>query len=566
MPELIVRTGTSAGRQFSLDKDAEVGRGAESGVSLPDAGVSRRHAKLGRRSGVWYVEDLGSQNGTALNGRRLERESRLKDGDTLSFGGVLCAFQDEGSSLEGSVILSNVGHAVVGARDADAAMSGLFTLEKKESLADRARRLQLVYDVGSAVSATLDEDEMLELVLAKVFDVFPKADRGFVMLLDHPGGALKPRAMKTRSGAPAAITMSHTIADDVVKNRRGVLSVDAMTDDRFQEGVSIQMLGIRSLVCVPLLARDEVFGLLTLYSQNLDSRFEADDMSLLLALGAQVGLALANVRLHQRIVEQELLRHDLALARRVQAGFLPRCAPEVAGWAFAAHYAPALEVSGDFYSFIPLEGRHMGVAIGDVSGKGVSAALLMARLTSELRAQALSRTDPSEILARVNASLTPELDDGMFATLALLVLDADSGKVSLASAGHLPPLVRRIDGRVEPIPAPPNLAIGVQEDAEFQGETFRLRDGETVVLFTDGISEAERNGVLFGEQRLMETIAAGEGEPGGIVARVLLAVEGFLQGTPAGDDVTLVAVGPVPSAVPRAAHASPRHASSGSRT
>lgn len=558
MPELIVRTGTSAGRTFPLERDVEVGRGAASGVSVSDAGISRRHAKIFRRSGIWYVQDLGSQNGTALNGRRLERESRLKDGDTLSFGGVLCAFLDENASLSGSVILSNVGHAVVVARDAGAAMSELLMIEKKESAVERALRFQLVYDVGAAVSATLDEDEMLELVLAKVFDVFPKADRGFVMLLDGPGGALKPRAMKTRSGAPVSITMSHTIAEDVVKNRRGVLSVDAMTDARFQQGVSVQMLGIRSLVCVPLLARDEVFGLLTLYSQNLDSRFEADDMSLLLALGAQVGLALANVRMHQKIVEQELLRHDLALARRVQAGFLPRSAPEVAGWAFAAHYAPALEVSGDFYSFIPLEGRLMGVAIGDVSGKGVSAALLMARLTSELRAQALSRTDPAEILERVNRALTPELEDGMFATLALLVLDADTGRVDLASAGHLAPLVRRIDGTVEPIPAPPNLPIGIQEDAEFKGESFHLLDGESVVLFTDGISEAERNGVLFGEPRLIESIAGGSAAPDGILARVLAAVEDFLQGTPAGDDVTLVCLGPFQSSAPQPARTARR--------
>ena len=557
MPELIVRTGTSAGRRFALEKDADVGRGATSGVSLAEADVSRRHATLFRRGGDWFVKDLGSQNGTALNGLRLERETRLKDGDTLSFGGVRCSFADEQESLSRSVIISDVRHAVVGARDAGEVLSSLLT-SGSESVAERARRLQLVYDVGAAVSATLDEDEMLGLVLAKVFDVFPKADRGFVMLLDGPGGELKPRAMKTRSGAPASITMSNTIAEDVVKNRRGILSVDAMEDDRFREGLSVQMLGIRSVVCVPLLVRDEVFGLLTLYSENLNSRFEADDMSLLLALGAQVGLALANVRLHQKIVEQELLTHDLALARRVQAGFLPRSAPEVEGWGFAAHYAPALEVSGDFYSFLALEGRHVGVAIGDVSGKGVSAALLMARLTSELRAQAVSRTDPAEILARVNAALTPELDDGMFATLALLVLDAGTGRVSLASAGHPPPLLRRVDGRVEPVPAPSNVPIGVQGDASFSGKSFGLAEDETVVLFTDGISEAERNGVLFGEQRLMKTIASAGPAPGEVLACILSAVEGFLRGTPPGDDVTLVCFGPSRSGVSQAARTAPQ--------
>jgi sigma-B regulation protein RsbU (phosphoserine phosphatase) len=543
MPELIVRTGACSGKQFPLEGDVEVGRGIVSGVSLPDADVSRRHATLFLRGGDWFVKDLGSQNGTSLNGLRLEREARLQDGDTLSFGGVLCSFADEEASLSASVIISDVGHAVVGARDASGVLSSLLTSES-ESVAERARRLQLVYDVGAAVSATLDEDEMLALVLAKVFDVFPQADRGFVMLLEGPDGALKARAMKTRSGAPASITMSSTIAEDVVKNRRGVLSVDAMEDDRFREGLSVRLLGIRSVVCVPLLARDEVFGLLTLYSENLSSRFEADDMSLLLALAAQVGLALANVRLHRRVVQQELLTHDLALARRVQAGFLPRSAPEVEGWGFAAHYAPALEVSGDFYSFLALEGRHVGVAVGDVSGKGVSAALLMARLTSELRAQAVSRTDPAEILARVNAALTPELDDGMFATLALLVLDAETGRVRLASAGHPPPLLRRADGRVEPMPAPPNVPIGVQADAVFPGKSFGLSEGETVVLFTDGISEAERNGVLFGEQRLRETITSAGPAPGEVLACILSAVELFLQGTPPGDDVTLVCFGP----------------------
>lgn len=559
MPELIVKTGTSAGRRFLLKGDVEVGRGGKTGVSVSDAGVSRRHAKLSQKSGVWYVQDLGSGNGTALNGRRLKRESRLKDGDTLSFGGVVCSFADEDESLSRSVIMSDVRLTVVGARDAGDVVSSLLT-SGKESVAERARRLQLVYDVGAAVSATLDEDKMLALVLTKVFDVFPQADRGLIMLLEGPDGALKPRAVKTRSGAHASITMSNTIAEDVVKNRRGILSVDALEDARFREGKSVQMLGIRSVVCVPLLARDEVFGLLTLYSENLNSRFEADDMSLLLALAAQVGLALANVRLHRQIVQQELLTHDLALARRVQAGFLPRGAPEVKGWGFAAHYAPALEVSGDFYSFLALEGRHMGVAIGDVSGKGVSAALLMARLTSELRTQAVSRTEPGEILARVNAALTPELDDGMFATLALLVLDADSGQVRLACAGHPPPLVRRADGRVEPVPAPPNVPIGLQGKAVFRGKTFQLAEDETVVLFTDGISEAERNGVLFGEQRLIQTIASAAAAPGEILACILLAVERFLKGTPPGDDVTLVCFGPSRSRVPQEVPTAPQTA------
>ena len=199
----------------------------------------------------------------------------------------------------------------------------------------------------------------------------------------------------------------------------------------------------------------------------------------------------------------------------------------------------------------------MGVAIGDVSGKGVSAALLMARLTSELRAQAVSRTDPAEILARVNAALTPELDDGMFATVVLLVVDADTGRVSLASAGHPPPLLRRADGTVEPMSAPPNVPIGVQGDAEYPGETFGLGKGETVILFTDGISEAERNGVLFGEQRLMEAIASAGPAPGEVLARILSAVEDFLQGAPPGDDVTLVCFGPSRPPVPRAARTAP---------
>lgn len=545
MPELIVQSGASSGARFPISSEAEIGRGSQAAVPLKDASVSRRHAVVSPGPDGWTLRDLGSQNGTLVNGKSVEGAQRLADGDRVTVGTVECLFRlDEEETPPGELsrvlLVPDLPQPVLAARSAVGA--SVLSRASHESAEAWSRRLQLVYDVGLALGGTLEEDAMLAKVLEKVFEVFPKADRGFVMVYDAGKDALTSKAAQTRKGGGAEISMSTTIVWDAIRNRRAILSVDAMNDDRFDEGMSVQLLGIRSVVCVPMLKGDDVFGVITLYTADTRSQFDADDMAVLLAIAGQAALALSNVRLHRRVVAEEAIRHDFALARKVQERFLPQSRPEVPGWDFRAHYAPALEIGGDYYAFLRLDDTHVGLAIGDVSGKGVSAALFMARLGSEMRLHAVGRTDPSEILARVNDTLAGEAEDGMFVTASLLVLDTATGLVRFANAGHLLPLVRRASGTVERAAGVANVPLALSPGALFPGGSFALSPGEAVVLYTDGVSEAPRGSDLFGEGRLLEAIRGAGGAAENIMAEVLVSVTAHLGGEPPADDLTLVCV------------------------
>jgi sigma-B regulation protein RsbU (phosphoserine phosphatase) len=545
MPVLTVKSGTLAGRRFEFQKNVEVGRAALIDVELTDPSVSRRHALFAFRVGTWILTDLGSQNGTAVNGKRLREPTALRDGDEIRFGAVVVEFRNPPSGPKrpiSSVSLSDLGQTVLQSLKATSGVDALLSAESGSP--DVARRLQLVYDVGTVLSNTLDEEPLLGRILDELFAVFPKADHGFILLHDAATGDVSTAAVRSRS-AESPLSMSRTIVQDVIRNRRGVLSLDALIDERFPQSESIQLLGIRSLVCVPMLAHDEIPGVITLYSSAMAQSFDRDDMALLLAIAAQAGLALSRARLHALAVKQEVFQRDLALARRIQARFLPKGTPDVPGWAFSDHYAPALEVGGDYFGYLELPRPFVGVAIGDVSGKGVSAALVMAKLGSEVRYHSVGRTDPAEILGRVNRALADDLEDGVFVTASLLVLDVETGNARLATAGHPAPLLRRASGDVSPAPVSGGLPLGVAGATVFGASSFALGPGDVAVLYTDGVTEAaNQSGALFGEERMRKAVAAAPGAPDPVLRAILGAVTRFAGNEPPSDDITLVCLGP----------------------
>jgi len=549
MPVLIVKSGSLSGRRFEFRTDVEIGRAALVDVSLPDPSVSRRHASISAREGGWALTDLGSQNGTAVNGKRTREPMALRDGDEIRVGAVPLLFVDQPLSTPpkrptSSVNLSDAGQPVLQSMKASAAVDAL--LSGTPAATDLGRRLQLLYDVGSVLSTTLDEEALLGRILDELLAVFPKAEHGIVLFHDAASDALTTAAVRSRS-AGGPLSMSRTIVKDVIQNRRGVLSVDALLDARFPEAESIQLLGIRSVVCVPMMAQEEIHGAITLFSADAANAFDRDDMALLLAIAGQAGLALSRARLHERVVRQELLERDLALARRIQARFLPKGVPGIPGWSFADHYAPALEVGGDYFGYLELPRPYVGVAVGDVSGKGISAALVMAKLGSEVRFQSVARTDPADILGRVNRALTEDLEDGVFVTAALLVLDTASGAARLASAGHPAPLLRRASGEVVPAPSARGLPLGVAETTVFGTTSFALGPGDVAVLYTDGVTEAaDPGGALLGEERLKQAVAAANGSPEAVLKAVLDAVSRFAGDEPPSDDITLVCLGSSP--------------------
>ncbi|MDQ2869750.1 MAG: PP2C family protein-serine/threonine phosphatase, partial [Acidobacteriota bacterium] len=226
---------------------------------------------------------------------------------------------------------------------------------------------------------------------------------------------------------------------------------------------------------------------------------------------------------------------------------LPKSPPSREGFDIRAHYQPALEVGGDYYDFLELPDGRLGIAVGDVSGKGVSAALYMVKVRGEVRYHSAGLSDPGEILAHVNRAICRDMaDDGMFVTAVLLVLDPARRRLTVASAGHMPPVLRRADGTLVVLESPRSAPLGAREDAEFLPAGFDLTEGDTVVAYTDGVSEAVgRKEQLFGDERLRAAVRAAPGTPEDVLTAVLDAVREFSKGEPQSDDLTVLSFGPV---------------------
>lgn len=550
MPTLVVKAGPEPGKRFPLQGELEVGRERAAAIRLDDRTISRRHAQVRVRDGAVTVVDLGSQNGTAVNGMKVKAETPLKDGDEVRFGQVLLTYLEERPAAPApleisSVVLEDRPQEVLSELPAADLASSLLSGAGGLSLETVKQRLTVLQDVSVALHRAKDEETLCGLILDRLLELFPGADRGFVLLHDAERDQLRPAAVRVRPGLPGAIAISRTLVWDVLKTQRGVLSGDALEDRRFRRVDTVLSIGIRSVVCVPLVTDGQALGVIALDSLRASGRFVTDDMALLGAIAAQAALALSVKRLHGMLLGRELLERDLALARRIQTRFLPRRFPEAKGWDFRARYEPAQEIGGDYYDFLDLPSRRVGVAVGDVSGKGISAALYMVHLRTAVRAQAAGGDDPAEILRRVNRALVPDLDEGMFVTCTLVLIDPAAGLLRVSSAGHPPPLVRRTDGSVDELAIPRAAPIGVNEGAVYATREYPIRPGETVVLFTDGISEAtDAAGELFGTQRLANAMAAAEGSPESVESAVLTSVASFVADAPAADDATLLCFGP----------------------
>jgi serine phosphatase RsbU (regulator of sigma subunit) len=572
VPSLTIETGNRRGQVLSFDRTVVIGRGSTADLVLEDGTVSRRHAVLTCTNDECVVSDLETANGTFVNGSRIAGPTPLADGDELRLGRMMLRFRSAHSpaapTLEISIDTSESG---TGERARSRSMASdvsvdlvdqgppspiVLAVDAEESptrtgrgvdpqvmLAALTRRLEALSELAAEFGQTFDERSLLTRVMDRLFELLPQAERGMI-LLRGAKGELVPEVARTRSGETAHIAASRTLIAEVISRRQGVLSVDTQGDARFREVPSLVNLRIRSLICVPMLAYDDVYGVIQLDSTRDLRPFDESDVALVFAIARHLALAMANARLHAQLLGQELFQHDLVLARKIQQQFLTRHTPSAEGFSFSVEYRPALAVGGDFYDFLELPKGRIGIAVGDVSGKGVSAALYVAKLGSELRYNAAGQTEPADILGLVNRALAHDNEEGMFVTVTLVSVDPRSGEMKVANAGHLPPLVREASGAVRALEGAAGSPLGVRTASEFEQRTYVLDAGDVVVLYTDGVTEAtDRNKRLFGDDRLREAVRMTPGTPDAVRDGVLSSVRTFLDGEPQNDDITVLAFG-----------------------
>ncbi len=543
MAQIAFVKGVNPGSTVRLEGERIVlGRNADCGVVLNEPAVSREHAVIRKIQGKYFIEDLKSRNGTFVNSKEVKARTALKDKDRIKICDNLLAFyenqaeedpaeehEEESSTIEATLAANN---------------KPVFATQPSDKLA-------MLIELGQELSQTFDLDQLLPKVIDSLFAVFRQADRAFIILSDD--GKLIPKVTKTRrandDGSEARF--SRKIVNMCIDTGQALLWEDASSGKVIELSQSISDCKIRSVMCVPLMSRNtnKAFGVIQLDTLDRFKKFAEDDLKLLLAVAGQAAVAIENATMHDTIVARAGLERDLIFAHEVQKSFLPKTMPKFAGYEFFAHYESAQEVGGDYYDFIPLPGSRLGVIIGDVAGKGVPAALFMAKVSSDMRFCALTEVRLDTAITRLNVLLQEAGLLDRFVTLGACFVDPASHQVSFVSAGHMLPLVFRKAKQMFEEPVSRDITgfpLGTVDGYTYEMATFELGAGDTVLLYTDGVTDSRsQDEKEFAMDGMMKAIGSGPMNPKPMVERLMAAIRQHAIGRKAHDDITVVSFGRV---------------------
>lgn len=565
--------GPQAGARVLLEPGRTVvGRHPSCGVMLDAVSVSRQHAAIEIVGDEAWIEDLGSRNGTAVDGRKISARQPLLDGQHLRIGDQRLRFSTTAAPTMEHLLGS--GSFVIGDLEEEAADSVILAAVEvparpELASADPEALLRAAGGIDRAIGASVVLDEVLPRTLEGLFQIFPQTERGFMMLVDPESKRLVVRASKFAATLEAGpLLLSRSLMERVVHSRQALLSADVSTDSRIDIRGSVSDCGIRSVMCVPFLRADGgVLGVLQLDRGDTRTPFQQRDLDLLAGVAAQVTLAIEQAQAHEERLSREQLRRELELANRVQQALLPSRPPEIPGYESFDYYEPARQISGDFFSYVPLPGGRTAVVLADVSGKGVSAALVMAALAADVRYCLASDADVATAVGRLNESFCRAGWDDRFATLVVAVFDPGIHRLSLVNAGHMPPLLRTAAGSVTAIGVEAaGLPLGVDPQHAYHETAVDVPPGATLVCYTDGISEALDHAQRpYGFERLTRVVAAANAGASDVGQRILADVERHSAGQVRSDDICLVCLGRSPVSSPQpapAASPAPRGGSS----
>jgi phosphoserine phosphatase RsbU/P len=562
MSELIVKYPDRSPDHFQLGRlRITIGRSARNDLCIPDPFASRVHAEVRREGDEYLLQDLGSANGTLYNGATVQGVVPLTVGGRIQIGETEIIFNDGtyNSSMGATMITDNsetsLPEATIALASGDRTTSGLLEAiegarTKPEEVTATAAGtskhgdlLALISKVGITLLASATLNETLEQIVSLVFESVP-ADRCLIMMRDEGNEDLRVAVarLRDRVGDVGEIRVSRNVLDEVVIRGKSVLTSDAQHDPRFASG-TVVLQGVRSVLAVPLGVAEKVFGIIYADSPIAEGRFTEDHLKVLTTLASVAAIRVENTRLVEARLERERLERELALASEIQQRFQPTAPPHVVGYELQGISFPCYEIGGDYYDFIERDDGRLVIALGDVSGKGTAAALLMSSLHAAVHAQAGSHDSLVSTISAVNRYLAENIPANRFVTLFYAELDPESGALSFLNAGHNPPLIVHSAGTVEQL-ASGGLPLGIKPDAEYREGRTQLQPGDVLVVYSDGVTEAlSPSGEEYGATRLYEVVSRNiEASAAGIRDRIESSLTKFSQGTSAADDITLVIV------------------------
>ena len=553
--ELLILTPDHRTKRIPLDGDPlSLGRAHGNDLSYPDdASLSRRHLKFDCTDESWWVEDLGSKNGTLVNGIRISSRQKLDPGDRLSVGHLLITLIDsEMGGAEDVVFVPAEGPEVASNKTVMTSLEGLLSGEstspdkqnsglRKPSATDERRRgdafatpvVRALVRAGRELAGHRPLEELFELILELSISAV-NAERGVVMTLE--GEKLQSRAVHGDG-----FRISTTVRDRVLKDRASVLVRDLAQDEAFRQQVSISEQQIQTMMAVPLQTEDRVIGLIYVDSRSFVREFTQDDLNLLTVLANVAATRIEHTRL--AVVERKDAQRtrDLNQAAEIQAAILPSGDPNHPAFDIAGHHKSCRTVGGDYYDYFLYDDGRIGLVLGDVAGKGMSASLMMSNLQARVQILAESPDNLAEMVGRLDQAVSANSPDNRFITFFIGIIDAAKGQMVYCNAGHNPPLLLKKDGTIEKLPAC-GCVLGMLPMIGYTENTCDFGPGDLLAIFSDGVTEAEDPQEMeYGDDRigalLQKDSSRGATE---LVADLLEDVDRFTEGAPPADDVTVL--------------------------
>jgi len=532
-PDGQLKTVPLTGNRFT------VGRSSTTELCFPDdAGLSRQHMVLERDGDDWTVQDLGSKNGTLVNNIPLRAKLRLKPGDRITAGHLAIIFDDKSGAAKAS---DNVVVFESAEPDPPSTSTILTSLEgalSSQTIVDRpgqhgSKQVQALIRAGQELAGRGTLADLFPLILDLAIDAVG-ALRGVVMILD--GESLEVKANKGEG-----FRISSAVRDRVIKEKASVLVRDAQLDEAFRERMSIVEQKVRTLMAVPLQTETRTIGLIYVDSPNMFRAFTKDDLSLLTVMANVAAIRIEHARLSEVEEIERRMKRELDQAAEIQRSFLPRSAPQVTGADLAGYNAACRTVGGDYFDFFTYPNGRVAMVLGDVSGKGMPASLMMMGLQARVQVLADEPSDLAAVMNRLNKITCQNCPSNRFITFFFCVLDPVTGDLAYCSAGHNPPVVVRTNGTVEYLDGggPP---LGILSMANYSEYPGKLEPGDLLAIYSDGVTEATNaKDEEFGDERFAETLKANRQKSAAdIVAAVNQNLTEFAAGSPQADDITLM--------------------------
>jgi len=518
-----------------------IGRASENHLQLSDRRISRQCAAIIRAADGFYLEDRGHRKGIFVNGKKIEQVA-LSDGDTITFGFDDCYALIYRSSAD-DIPLQNL-------------LEKIGNLAGDESSSAGLQKLNVLLQATSLLHSRLPLDSVLGSMLDHTVAV-TNADRGLLLGADS-SGSLRVRLARGSGGVRLpleSVAPSQTALRQALEQRTSIVTEDlSRAEAALQMAQSIIAQSLRAVIAIPLYAnayavssasdsraeREQLLGVIYLDSRR-PAAFSKLDREILDALAVQAASIIENARLVERERERQLLEQQLNVARQIQEALIPRGFRDFPHFIVTGVHAPCHAVGGDYLDVFPLDADRAAILVADVSGKGLGSALLATMLQGALTGMTIG-ADPVRVVQQINRFLCEHEQVERYATMFFGILHAN-GELFYICAGHPSPLILHC-GEIAEVVTHRCRPIGLMLDAEFTAATTKLEPGDTLVLFTDGVTEAMNpEEEAFGVARLQDALAGKDNRPlEELQNAVLQSVENFTRGARQSDDITLLLV------------------------